>query len=126
MAAVEAALKPAVVMAPPEPDFLVFFDWDRANLRADAARILDQVVSAISALGSPKVSLIGNTDTTGPADYNMRLSVRRADAVRDYLMRRGVSSASISATGRGETDLRVPTPDNVREEENRRVEISLE
>ncbi len=126
MAAVEAALRPPEPMAPPERDFLVFFDWDRANIRADAARILDQVVSAIGALGSSSVSLIGNTDTTGPADYNMRLSVRRADAVRAYLMRRGISSSAITATGRGESDLRVPTPDNVREEENRRVEISIE
>lgn len=128
MAAVEAAIKPMMgePMATPERDFLVFFDWNRANIRADAAVILDQVVSAISALGSRKVSLVGNTDTTGPADYNMSLSVRRADAVRAYLMGRGVSSSSIAATGRGETDLRVPTPDNVREEENRRVEISLE
>lgn len=126
MAAVEAALRPTAMMAPPERDFLVFFDWDRANIRADAARILDQVVSAIGALGSTKVNLVGNTDTTGPADYNMGLSVRRADAVRAYLMRRGVSSSSVMAVGRGESDLRVPTPDNVREEENRRVEISIE
>jgi outer membrane protein OmpA-like peptidoglycan-associated protein len=64
--------------------------------------------------GSPvSVQVTGFTDTSGSADYNQRLSVRRANAAQNALV----------VTGRGQNDLRVPTPDGVREPQNRRVEI---
>ena len=124
LAEVEAALQP--MMEPPARDYLIFFDWDKAAIRSDAASVLDEVVSAMRALNATKVNLIGFTDTSGAASYNQGLSVRRANSAREYLELRGVRADAIVASGRGENDLLVPTPDGVREEENRRVEVTLE
>ena len=134
MADVDAALasKPAPAPAPTamaEPaarDFLVFFDFDRSNVRDDAARILGQVVEAIASLGATKVELTGHTDTAGPGTYNQKLSMKRAAAVKAWLSGKGVDAGGMATAGKGESDPRVKTPDGVREQENRRVEIHLE
>jgi len=74
--------------------------------------------------GSPvTVQVTGFTDTSGSPDYNQRLSERRANAVAAVLVQDGVPQTNLVVTGRGENDLRVPTPDGVREPQNRRVEI---
>ena len=112
------------VVEPPARDYLVFFDFDKANIRPDAAAVLDEVAEAITALSSTSISLTGFTDTAGPASYNLTLSKERAAAVKDYLEGLGVS-AEITTAGRGQEDPRVPTPDGVREQENRRVEIQI-
>jgi OOP family OmpA-OmpF porin len=134
LAVVEAAIvpepEPEPVAAPapaPEPvarDYLVFFDFDKTNIRADAGSILDRVVEAMAELGSNSITLVGHTDTMGPADYNQTLSVSRALSVSDYLTGKGVASG-IAPSGEGQTDLRVSTPDEVEEQENRRVEIRI-
>lgn len=120
-----AAPEPAPV--PPEPparDYLVFFDFDKTDIRSDSAAILDRVVQAMAALGSNSITLTGHTDRAGPAEYNQDLSERRAMSVRDYLAGKGITTG-ISTSGKGETDPRVPTPDGVSEQENRRVEIRI-
>jgi OOP family OmpA-OmpF porin len=112
----------------PEPtarDYLVFFDWNRSDIRSDSAEILDRVVTAIRDLQATTVELIGHADRSGPDNYNQRLSEQRAEAVRQYLSGENVSTGAMTTSGRGETDPRVPTPDGVREQENRRVEIHL-
>jgi len=120
------AAAPVAPVAPPARDYLVFFDFDRSNIRPDAADVLRRVSSAYNSLNSNRVDLIGHADRSGSDAYNQRLSQRRAQSVRDYLSRQGVPAAKITATGRGEADPRVPTPDGVREQENRRVEIRLQ
>jgi OOP family OmpA-OmpF porin len=128
MAQVEEALKPTqkpVAMAePPARDYLVFFDFDRTEIRADTANILNNVINAIRELKANTVELIGHADRAGATAYNQRLSERRAASVRQYLSGRGVST-QVTTAGRGESDPRVPTADGVREQENRRVEIHL-
>ena len=64
-----------------------------------------------------------STETSGPESYNMALSLRRTNAVKDALVRDGVPPQAITVIGKGETQLLVPTGDNVREPQNRRVEI---
>ncbi|HXQ65316.1 MAG TPA: OmpA family protein [Alphaproteobacteria bacterium] len=113
-------------MAPPARDFWVYFDFNRYNVRADAARILDGVLDSIRQLGSPRVMLTGHTDTVGSIPYNQRLSEERARAAKNYLAQHGVPAASITTIGKGKTDLRVQTPDQVREQENRNVHIELQ
>jgi OOP family OmpA-OmpF porin len=120
-----AAPEPAPV--PPEPparDYLVFFDFDKTDIRSDSAAILSRVVQAMAALGSNSVTLTGHADRAGNADYNQDLSERRATSVRDYLGGKGITTG-ISTSGKGESDPRVPTPDGVSEQENRRVEIRI-
>ncbi len=134
LAVVEAAIvpepEPEPVAAPapaPEPvarDYLVFFDFDKTNIRADAASILDRVVEAMAELGSNSITLVGHTDTMGPADYNQTLSVSRALSVSDYLTGEGVPGR-IAPCGMGESDPRVPTPYEANEQENRRVEFRI-
>lgn len=129
MRAKPAAAPAKAPMAMAEPmarDFLVFFDFDKSNVRADAAAILAQVNKAISSLDVKKIQLIGHADTAGPGSYNQKLSERRAAAVKAWLAGKGVAKAGMSTSGKGETDPRVKTPDGVREQENRRVEIHLE
>jgi OOP family OmpA-OmpF porin len=120
-----AAPEPAPV--PPEPparDYLVFFDFDKTDVRADSAAILNRVVEAMAELDSNSVTLTGHADRAGDADYNQGLSERRAASVRDDLAGEGITTG-ISTSGKGETDPRVPTPDGVSEQENRRVEIRI-
>ena len=78
----------------------------------------------VAELGSNSMTLVGHTDTMGPAEYNQTLSISRALSVSDYLTGEGVTG-SIAPSGKGESDPRVPTPDEVNEQENRRVEIRI-
>jgi len=114
-----------VVAEPAARDFLIYYDFDKSNIRTDAARILDSVINAIKSLGAPKVVLTGHTDTVGASSYNQTLSEQRAGSAKTYLVQHGVPAANITTIGKGKTDLRVPTPDNVREQENRNVHIEL-
>jgi OmpA-OmpF porin, OOP family len=128
LAELEQAMGPAPQPAMPAPampeTFLVYFDWDRADINADAQAVLDEVLAAVAA-GTP-ISVTGHADRSGPDDYNMSLSLRRADAVREALISGGVAADAITVSGRGEEEPAVPTADGVREEANRRVEIILQ
>jgi len=73
-----------------------------------------------------RIAVTGHTDTSGAATYNMALSMRRATAVKDALVREGIPAAAIAVSGVGETRLLVQTGDNVKEPQNRRVEIVLQ
>ena len=76
--------------------------------------------------GNARITATGHTDTSGPESYNMALSLRRANAVKDALVREGVPAQAISVIGRGEQGLLVQTGDGVREPQNRRVEIVVQ
>ncbi len=109
-------------------EFVVYFEWDRADLTSQAAAVIDQAVANIAsgarcAVGS--VTIVGHTDTSGSSAYNDRLSVRRANVVADALTSRGISAALINRAGRGENELAKPTRDGVREPLNRRSEVRI-
>ena len=116
--------------APPPPPavcntgpYIVFFEWDQSDLTADAQGVLNQAVSAYRNCGTATVMLAGHTDTSGTQAYNMGLAERRNDSVRAYLSANGIPGGRITSEAFGETQLRVPTADGVRELQNRRVEI---
>jgi len=123
---------PAAAAPPPPPpsaappSFMVFFDWDSARLSEASLNVVRQAASAFKSKGSARVTATGHTDTSGPEAYNMALSLRRANAVKDALVREGVPAASIAVIGRGEQGLLVQTGDGVREPQNRRVEIVVQ
>lgn len=102
----------------------MFFEWDKYDLTSDATAILDNAVSAYANCGGANVMVAGYTDTSGKPKYNLGLSERRANAVKDYLTSKGIGAGVITTKGFGETNLRVETADGVRELQNRRVEIS--
>ena len=104
---------------------MVFFDWDRSNLSVTTLNTITQAVTAFRSTGNARITATGHTDTTGPESYNMALSLRRANAVKNELVRQGVPADAIAVVGKGESQLLVPTGDNVREPQNRRVEIVI-
>jgi outer membrane protein OmpA-like peptidoglycan-associated protein len=111
---------------PPVNSFMVFFDWDRSNLSQQALATIQQAASAYKTKGSARITATGHADRSGPENYNMALSLRRANAVKDALVRDGVPPTAITVIGKGETQPLVPTADGVREPQNRRVEIVLQ
>jgi len=117
---------PAPVIAPvAETAFIVFFDWDRADLTSEANLVLDDVVVVANQSGYASIRLDGYTDLSGSAAYNLGLSERRANSVADGLIARGIAPDEIVIRAFGEENPLVPTPDGVREPQNRRVEIFL-
>jgi len=121
-----------VMAAPPPPpvtqapSYMVFFDWDRSNLSDQALATIQQAANAYKTKGNARITATGHTDTSGPESYNMALSLRRANTVKDALVRNGVPATAIAVIGRGEQGLLVQTADGVREPQNRRVEIVIQ
>lgn len=113
---------PAAPIETPGP-FVVFFDWDRSNITSEAAAILDNAARSYAVTGEASIMLAGHADRSGPDRYNVRLSQRRADAVKAYLGGRGVPTTAITTEALGESRPLVQTADGVREAQNRRVEI---
>ncbi len=108
---------------PPEHNFTVFFDWDRANITPEGQQIIEAAAATFKSQPPVPVQVVGHTDTSGSADYNQKLSVRRAQNVAGGLSQAGVPQDAMTVTGVGQNDLRVATPDGVREPQNRRTEI---
>jgi outer membrane protein OmpA-like peptidoglycan-associated protein len=122
----EAAPAPVAPPAPtPSRTYLVFFDWDRADLSARARQIVAEAAQASTHIQTTRIEVNGYTDLSGTAAYNQKLSVRRAQSVEAELVRDGVSQSEISIHGYGEADPLVQTAPGVREPQNRRVEIVL-
>ncbi len=119
----------AVVTPPPAVEaartYLVFFDWDRADLTPRARQVVAQAAQATTHTQVTRIEVNGYTDTSGTPQYNQGLSVRRAQSVANELVRDGVPRNAITTQGFGETHLLVATGPNVREPQNRRVEIIL-
>jgi len=137
LARLEADVRPAPPPPPPpEPaqpsasapaasNYTVYFDFDSWTLRAEDLAVLTQVSKTVGAGGQTHITIVGHTDTSGPAWYNQKLSVERANVVVEALVDMGVRRESLKASGVGETDLAVPTADGVREPKNRRTVIDL-
>ena len=94
----------------------VHFDFDRNTLRPDALAVLDEAIAALKATPTLKLNIEGHTCNIGTAEYNMALGNRRATAVRDYLVSRGITADRLSTVSYGEEK---PKHDNDREETRR-------
>jgi OmpA-OmpF porin, OOP family len=123
----ELAGKPMASMVEPNK-YLVLFDFDRSNITKAGQAVIDQVLADAgkTGLANVHISATGHTDRAGTEEYNMALSLRRADAVREALLKGGVTADAITVAGRGESEPAVPTADGVKEQANRRVEIILQ
>ncbi|QTE29046.1 OmpA family protein [Pengzhenrongella sicca] len=149
VAAVQAVLADRLPLFPPVPslkpieptgtvcgtvirlDANVLFEFDRAEVQPDGQAYLQRVATLLAAVGSPRAQINGYTDQVGDEEYNVDLSTRRADAVRDLLVGFGLSPDSLSTAGLGETRPLRPethpdgTDDPAARQLNRRVEIVL-
>lgn len=102
-----------------------FFDFDKAVLKPEARAKIDDLVSKTSGVALEVVIAVGHTDSTGNAAYNLALSTRRANAVKDYLVSKGIEKNRVYTEGKGLTQ---PVADNRTREgraKNRRVEIEV-
>lgn len=129
-----APVSSPVVAAPaptPARTYLVFFDWDKSSLTSSAKSVVASAAQATTHVAVTKIEVNGYTDNTSVhggqrgAEFNERLSVRRAEAVESELVKLGVPKDSITIKGYGQTHQLVPTGPNTREVQNRRVEIIL-
>lgn len=116
---------PPPVVACPQSDFVVYFEWDRSNLNQAALETIDAAVSRARECNIASITVVGHTDTSGSPTYNQGLSERRASVVRDALVARGIGADAINTQARGETDLARPTRDGVREPLNRRTAVTI-
>lgn len=111
--AAPAVIPPAVIaVAPPAPKPIVqkisfsddaFFDFDKAELRPRGKGKLDELAQQLDGATYDTILVIGHTDRFGSSKYNQKLSERRAQAVRDYLVDKGIPASRIDAKGMGET-----------------------
>jgi OOP family OmpA-OmpF porin len=116
---------PPAPQPPQTQEFIIYFAFDSANLDEAAKSIVKQVIAYNQSHPGVRIALAGHTDLAGSPDYNVRLSLRRADAVRAELLAQGVGADHISVTALGESQPAVPTAIGVREPLNRRVVIDL-
>lgn len=115
----------APVPMPPQKLVLdgVNFDFDKATLRQEDIAIIDKDVTGLDKWGNVNIEVAGHTDSRGSDKYNMKLSQRRAEAVRNYLISKGIAADRLTAKGYGESQ---PVADNATDEgrfKNRRVEL---
>ncbi len=111
---------------PPEPlSFFILFDFDSTVLDARGRQVVNWAAERVARSAPSRVVVTGNTDRAGTDAYNITLSERRAKVVAAALIKAGVSSDIITASGVGEGVPRVNTPDGQRERENRYARITL-
>lgn len=101
------------------------FDFDKSNIKPAAKASLDTLLGKIKSLKLEVIIAVGHTDSIGTDAYNQKLSVRRANAVRDYLVKNGIEANRIQVEGKGESQ---PVADNKTAEgraKNRRVNLEV-
>src|SRR3954469_19296686 len=123
-AAPAAAVPPAAALA--NAVYFVFFDFDKYAITPAAQDILNTVVSDARRTNASRLNVVGHTDTSGTPAYNQALSERRATAVREALVQRGVPAGQIATRGVGESQPLIATGDGVREPSNRRAEVRFQ
>lgn len=121
-----AAAEPAPVSQAPQcGNYIVFFEFDSAELTPEAMNIIGLAATAARQAGSCKITVTGHTDTSGSQAYNENLSQRRAQNVAAALVSDGIAEGEIVVQWRGEAQPLVPTGDGVKEAQNRRVTIDM-
>jgi outer membrane protein OmpA-like peptidoglycan-associated protein len=117
----EAALVSA--LPPPPKSFTLYFLEGTTDMTPESAPVVDEIRAEIAARPGAEVQVTGHTDTVGSDDDNDALSQKRAEEILNLLATKGFDRTIMSAVGRGERELKVPTGDNVSSPVNRRVEV---
>ena len=125
-----------VISAPPPPVVVyekttmstaALFDFDSDVLKEEGKVALHELGDEIKAKGAKVVDIdiIGHTDSTGPAEYNMGLSMRRAQSVADYIISEGIDASIIDVSGEGENNPIASNDTREGRAENRRVDVNV-
>jgi outer membrane protein OmpA-like peptidoglycan-associated protein len=107
------------------PDNTFTFDFDSAELKPTNRELLSRIAGILLVSKGYGLSVFGYTDDVGTADYNQKLSVRRASAVRDYLVQAGIEPGIVNVRGYGKTSPMMQGSTEAARAKNRRVEIAL-
>lgn len=113
------------IIPPPARRFVLYFELGGEVLTADSRALVPEILALVRDRGRPDVSVVGHTDTTGAADANVALGLRRATAVRDLLTGAGLEASLVEMASHGETNPIEPTADNIENARNRRVEVTV-
>jgi outer membrane protein OmpA-like peptidoglycan-associated protein len=105
--------------------FILYFLEGRDELTPESKQIVATIPGEIARRPAAEIVVIGHTDRVGTVPFNDALSLRRAERVRDELVKAGIAADRIRVEGRGEREPLVPTPDEVAEPRNRRVEVNV-
>ncbi len=105
--------------------FLLYFLEGKDELTPESRIELDKVFAELRLRPLPDIVVIGHTDTVGGTTYNDKLSLARAERMREMMVELGIPPDRVQAAGRGKRELLVPTEDNISEPRNRRVEINV-
>ncbi len=116
------------LMAQPDPagrfvSFILYFEHDTTKLTHESKNLLPEVLKTIKTLKSKEVYVVGHTDLVGTEAYNIELSSRRANYVRNLLVSSGIKSSALFVSYFGKARPLVPTKEEVPEPRNRRVEV---
>jgi outer membrane protein OmpA-like peptidoglycan-associated protein len=121
---VQRSFGEALAAQPPKPlSFTFYFSTATTEITPESQPILEALFAEVAMRQAVEVQVTGHTDRVGTDANNDRLSLERAQAVRDMLLQRGLKANFIRAVGRGEREPLVPTPDEQPEPRNRRVEV---
>jgi outer membrane protein OmpA-like peptidoglycan-associated protein len=118
--------QPPPAPPPPSKAWMVFFDTNSTTLSQQATMTITEAVNVAKSMPNARVAVTGYTDTDGSPAYNQQLSIRRADAVKNALVSNGIAPQAISVNGTGEAGLLIDTPDQTKNEKNRRVQIVVQ
>ena len=123
---VRAAFGSTLSALPGRPtSFMLYFLEGRDELTTESREELDKVFAELKRRPLPDIVVIGHTDSVGGLTYNDKLSLARAERMREMMVGLGIPAERIEAAGRGKRELLVPTDDNISEPRNRRVEINV-
>lgn len=112
-------------LLPIDRSYTVLFDFDRSTIRANEGQTIGYVMHEITKYNPTQITVTGYADSSGSIAYNQILSQKREQAVSHALLARGIRNQAIDRNARGEFDQAVNTPDNTRNQENRRVVIDF-
>ncbi len=110
----------------PPVSFTVYFHLDTADLTPESQAVVNSMKAELGRRPAPEIQVVGHTDRLGSDEDNDVLSGRRAQFVKELLVKTGISADQIETSARGEREPVIPTADEVAEPRNRRVVISIQ
>ena len=118
--------QPPPAPPPPPKSWMVFFDTNSTALSQQSSTTIGEAATVAKSTPNARVAVTGFADTDGNPAYNQQLSLRRANAVKNALVSNGIAPQAVTVPGSGESGLLIDTPDQTKNEKNRRVQITVQ